>query len=201
MIKNIIFDLAGVVMNLNLERDSEALQSIGLPNFAECIKKKDIFAVLIPYLNVLASEEEFLKVARPLCPKSKTDKEILDAMDAVLDDVPLARIKTILELRKKYRIFMLSNIYASAWQHIAHQFAIHGYKPEDCFERLFLSYEMQLAKPDPRIFQQVFSETGINPDETVYFDDSMENISMGKNLGLHARLVPMNHLDEVLCDL
>lgn len=196
--KNIIFDLAGVILNLNLERDTKALLSVGLPDFAGCVKHPGIVAALLPYLNGLCTKEAFIEAARPFCREDVTDKEILWAMDAVLDDVPLERIEMLLELRKKYRVFLLSNIYVDAWQHTVKQFEKHGYKPEDCFEHLFLSYEMNLAKPDPRIYQQVFAEAGINPDETVYFDDSRENIEAGKALGMHSYLVKMNQLEEAI---
>lgn len=198
MIKNIIFDLAGVILNLNLERDTEALLSVGLPDFDGCVKNKDIANAIVPYINGLVSEEEFLRTVRPFCNEDATDKDILWAMDAVLDDIPRERLLMITELRKKYRVYLLSNIYEKAWNHTLRQFDKNGFTTDDCFDRVFLSYEMQLAKPDPRIFQQVFAETGINPDETVYFDDSKENIFAGKAIGLNACLVEMNNLEGVI---
>ncbi len=198
MIKNIIFDLAGVILNLNLKRDTEALLGAGLPDFEGCLKNPAIVNAIVPYINGLCTKEEFLKAARQVCREDATDKEILWAMDAVLDDIPAERLQMLVDLRKKYRVFLLSNLYVSAWEHTLRQFDKAGFTPEQCFDRVFLSYEMQLAKPDPRIFQQVFAETGINPDETVYFDDSRENITAGTALGLHSFLVPMNQLETVI---
>lgn len=198
MIKNIIFDLAGVILNLNLERDTEALLNVGLPDFAGCLKNQAIADALIPYINGLVGEEEFLCAIRPFCNKDATDKDILWAMDAVLDDIPKERLLMLTELRKKYRVYLLSNIYEKAWDHTLRQFEKNGYTTDDCFDKVFLSYEMQLAKPNPQIFRQVFDETGIIPDETVYFDDSHENILAGKALGLNAYLVDMNNLEEVI---
>ena len=201
MIKNILFDLAGVILNLNLERDTQALLSVGLPDFAGCLKNPAIVNALLPYLNGLCTEEEFLRAARPFCREDATDEEILWAMDAVLDDIPQSRIEMLLELRKKYRVFLLSNLYEKAWAHTIRQFEKNGHEPDDCFDHIFLSYEMNLAKPDPRIYEQVFQETGINPDETVYFDDSRENVEAGLALGMKAVLVEMNHLEKVVCNI
>lgn len=201
MIKNIIFDLAGVVLNLNLERDVKALADAGFPDFKGCIENPKIAGAMMPYLNGLCTEQEFLENIRPFCKPDATDEDILWAMDAVLDDIPGSRLAKISELKNKYKIYLLSNIYDKAWQHALRMFDAAGYKTEDCFDELFLSYEMNLAKPDPNIYAAVFNATGIKPEETVYFDDSRDNIEMGKKLGMDSRLVKMNHLEDYWGDL
>ncbi len=195
--KAIIFDLAGVVMNLNIKRDTEALHSIGLPDYAECLANDDLRKPLDVYLNGLCGIEEFLASIRPFCRKDVKDSEILWAMDAVLDDVPRERLEHIIRLRSRYRVFLLSNIYDTAWEHAVREIEKSGYHVEDCFEQVFLSNELRMAKPDARIFRKVVEETGIVPEETYYFDDTRVNIEAGKALGFHSFLVPMNRLEEV----
>ena len=56
---------------------------------------------------------------------------------------------------------------------------------------------MQLAKPDPRIFQALIDATGISPEETLFFDDSRSNIATAKAMGFQAHLAPMNNLEDV----
>lgn len=196
--KNIILDLAGVVLNLDLERDTEALKGIGLPDFEGCIRDKNIALPMLSYLNGLMDESTFCNTFRPLCRQGVTDAEMLYAMDAVLDVVPKERIDLIISLKKKYRVFLLSNIYEKAWRYAVGEIERHGVKLADCFDRTFLSYEMNLAKRDIRIFQRVIEETGINPAETVYFDDSKSNVEAGQQAGFHSYLVPMNELDSLL---
>ena len=198
--KNIIFDLAGVVINLNIERDTEALKSVGFPDFAGCIANDAIRVPMMSYLNGLCSKAEFCRIIRPFCRPDATDEEILWSMDAVLDDIPLSRLQTIAELKKTHNVYLLSNIYDTAWQLAVDEMQRHGYRPEDCFDKVFLSYEMQMAKPDERIFAALLEETGANPADTIYFDDTAENIEAGKRLGLTSVLVPMNHLEDVLED-
>lgn len=197
MIKNIIFDLVGVVLNMDLERDTMALQAAGLPDFEGCLKRPDIIGPVGDYINGLMEEDVFLERIRPLCKPGVTDDEIHWAMNAVLDDIPESRIKLLLSLRKKYKVYLLSNIYDAAWQHTKAQFAKAGYTPDDCFDKTFLSYEMQLAKPDPRIFQALISDTGIIPEETIFFDDTRSNIESARTLGFHAEVVPMNQLESL----
>lgn len=201
MIKNIIFDLAGVVMNLNLERDTKALNAAGLPDFENCLKNKELLKPLMAYLDGLVSVDVFLKTIRPFCSPGVTDEVILYAMDAVLDDIPASRLALLQQLGKKYRIFLLSNIYESAWQHAVCEMRKSGFEVQDCFEKAFLSYEMMLAKPDPAIFNQVIKETGIRPKETVFFDDTLKNVEAARELGFTAFRVEMNKLDDLLHDL
>jgi len=201
MIKNIIFDLAGVIINLDIERDTKALDSVGLPNFYEFPKHPEICKPTIAYLDGLLGEKEFVKELKPLCKAGVTDEDILWSMDAVLDIIPLERLKLLVELRKHYKVYLLSNIYVRGWQIALEQFAKQGFSTSDCFDKLFLSYEMQLAKPDPRIYQAVMDEAGIVPEETIYFDDSAANIEAASKLGIQSRLVKMNCLEECLNEL
>lgn len=197
-IRNIVLDLAGVVLNLDLDRDTEALNGVGLPDFEGCLKDEAIATPMLAYLNGLMPSNTFCKAMHQLCRSGVTDDEILYAMDAVLDIVPRERIDLLVSLRKKYRVFLLSNIYETAWQHAVNEIEKHGVTLDDCFERIFLSYKMNLAKPDLRIFLKMIEETGIKPEETIYFDDSRSNVQAGREIGFVSHLVPMNELDEML---
>ena len=195
---NYIFDLAGVIINLDIERDTKALNYIGLPDFEGCLKQPQIAVPTLAYLNGLMPEQEYCETIRPVCRQDVTDEEILWAMDDVLDIIPESRIDMLTELRKEHKVYLLSNIYDRGWQIATEAFRKHGVEPEDCFDKLFLSHEMQLAKPDPRIFQAVIDATGISAEETLFFDDSRSNIATAKAMGFQAHLAPMNKLEDVL---
>ena len=195
MIRNIIFDLAGVLLNLNLERDTEALLSVGLPDFEGCIADRKIHGPISRYLYGLSDKAEFLKEIRPFCFPEATDEEILASMDAVLDDIPPSRLAALVELRKYYMVYLLSNLYDTAWDYTQELIQKGGYSVEQCFDKAFISYQLQLAKPNPLIYQKVFEATGIQPEETIYFDDSQDNIEAAKRLGVVSCLVPMNGIE------
>ena len=197
----IIFDLVGVVMNLNIERDTAALHSVGLPDYVGCLANEGIRTPMEAYLNGLIPKQEFLEGIRPFCREGVTDSEILWSMDAVLDDIPRERIEKIIRLKEKYRVFLLSNLYDTAWEHTLREFVRAGYSPSHCFERVFLSQKLGMAKPDPRIFLHVVEETGIEPSETFFFDDTKANIESANALGFRSVLVPMNRVEEVLKEI
>lgn len=195
--KNIIFDLAGVLLNLDLEEDTRALLYVGLPTFDECLRRPEIAGPACDYLNGIIDEKTFLPLIRPYCKPEATDEEIIWSMNAVLADLPLSRMQRLVELRKHYRVFLLSNLNEKDWFYT--QSLIHeaGYQVEDLFERTFISYQMKLAKPDPQIFEEVIKETGIDPAETLYLDDTHSNIEAGMKAGLHSILVPMNKIEKL----
>lgn len=197
MIKNIIFDLAGVLLNLNVERDTIALQQVGLPDWMGCQANPELMKTLNLYLNGLVGQTEFLQMIHPFCRPGATDQEILYSMDAVLDDIPVSRLQRLVELRQKYRVFLLSNLYDTAWAYTKREFERQGFTFDQCFDHAFFSQQMHMAKPDPKIYQTVFQATGILPEETIYFDDSRENIESGRRLGLQAVLVPMNQIETL----
>lgn len=196
MIRNIIFDLAGVLLNLDIEADTKALVYVGLPDFDGCLQRTEISHPIMLYLNGLCTKQTFLTNIRPFCRPDAKDDEIMAAMDAVLDTLPKSRLEALVQLRQNYKVFLLSNLYDKAWDYTRKQFEEAGFTTEQCFDQTFISYEMQLAKPDPRIYHAVFEQTGILPEETIYFDDTRVNIEAGKKLGLTTCLVPMNHLEE-----
>ena len=195
MIRNIIFDLAGVLLNLNLERDTEALLSVGLPDFEGCIANREIHGPISRYLYGLSDKAEFLKAIRPFCFPEATDEEILASMDAVLDDIPSSRLAALVELRKHYKVYLLSNLYETAWDLTQQLIRNEGYTVEQCFDEAFISYKMHVAKPNPLIYQKVFEATSIQPEETMYFDDSRDNIEAARKLGIVSCLVPMNEIE------
>jgi len=200
--KNIIFDLGGVIVNYDIEADTRALHNAGLPTYEECCDHPEISKIMNDFLNGLTPWEEYKKRIQPYCIPNITDEILLHAMDDVMGDIPVSRLEKIVELRKSHRVYLLSNICEYTWLRIVEKLAKLGYKPEDLFDQIFLSYEMQLAKPDVRIYQQVIQETGIVPEETIFFEDTQANLDGASPLGIQGCKVEMNGLEKInLLDL
>ena len=102
----------------------------------------------------------------------------------------------MVELRKHYKVYMLSNISDVLWQMSAQQIRDLDHEPAECYDGFYLSYEMGVAKPDSRIYTQMFADAGINPQRALYFEDRIDNYNAGKALGLQAVLVETNHLEQ-----
>ena len=196
MIKNLIFDLGGVIENLHMDRAERAFREIGMDLTKAIAENPNIVKTVMGYINGFVSEPEVAAVIRPYCSPDVTDEQIMLAMLAECGDIPVARLEALKGLRSRYKVYLLSNISERFWLDAVQKMNAQGYSPEDCFDRCFLSYEMQLAKPDAGIYQQVVSETGIRLEETLYFDDRKENVEAGKTAGFHAVMVDTNFLER-----
>lgn len=203
--KNLIFDLGGVLINYDLAADTQALTDVGLPLYSQWAAHPELAAICNPYLNGLLSEPEFCERLRPHCRPGVTDEEMIWSMMAVMADLPASRLATLCELRRQgYRLLLLSNINERTWQYALSQFARAGYRVEQCFDDVFLSFEMGLAKPDVAIFSEVLRRAGIQAEDSLFLDDTRENIEAARSLGIESWLIPMNEAEnrlEMLKDL
>ena len=65
---------------------------------------------------------------------------------------------------------------------------------EDYFDRIYLSYQMKMVKPDTEIFRAVLADADIRPEETLFLDDSETNCQSAQALGIHT-YTPQAHED------
>lgn len=195
--KNIIFDLGGVIVNYDLEADTRALHAAGLPTYSECCDHPEINKIMNDFLNGLTPWEEYKVQIQPYCIPNISDEVLLAAMDDVMGEIPVNRLEQIIELRKSHRVYLLSNICEYTWKRIVVKLQRLGYAPEDLFDQIFLSYEMQLAKPDTHIYQAVIEATGIVPEETIFIEDTQANLDAAKTLGIQGIKVAMNRLEDI----
>ena len=85
-------------------------------------------------------------------------------------------------------MLLLSNTNPIGMNYCRKLFRARGYDVKEIFERLYLSYQMRVAKPDPAIFRKMIADSGIIPEETLYIDDSPANVEAGRTAGLHSLL-------------
>lgn len=164
-IKNIIFDLGGVLVGLDPKRCIEAFRKVGcgvLANYVEEHRTEDLF--LDTELGRI-SQEEFCNEVRRLSLTDTEDKDIVWAWNQLLTDIPVSKLRLLQRLRADgYRVFLLSNTNIMHWSYCRdHLFTVDGHCADDYLEHIFLSYEMHLAKPDTTIFFQALAEQASVP--------------------------------------
>ncbi len=205
-IKNIVFDLGGVLMNFDFKGAAESFSQLGLPistpgsvNSQPCHNANapsKVDELINAYINGFISEEQFAAVLLPHCKQGVTIADIVNTLYSLDGKFPPQRTKALTALRTKYKIILLSNINSHMWQRTLAMLSQQKLSPEDCFDHSFLSFEMHMAKPSPNIFSHMISVAGIAPNETLYFDDLAENIAAGTAAGLCAHLVESNNLEH-----
>lgn len=188
-IRNLIFDFGGVLINLNRQRCVDSFKALGLSNVESLIgsfAQQDVFMQLE---KGLITPAEFRDEIRERTEQPVTDEQIDNAWNNFLADLPAYKLEALLELRERYLVYLLSNTNEIHWDwSCAHAFPHKGFHEKDYFEEIFLSYKMNLAKPDVSIFEAVMETTGIRPEETLFIDDSEANCKAAGSLGISAYL-------------
>lgn len=190
MIKNLLFDLGGVIMDIRRENCEEAFRQLGMADIGEYLGdygQKGPFAALE---EGKISEEEFRAEVRRHIAREVSDEEIDRAFNRFLTGIPVMRLEELRKLRGKYKLYMLSNTNSIMWrQDIAEAFRQEGLTVDDYFDGIVTSFEAKCCKPAPGIFNRVVEKFGIRPEETVFFDDSKANVEAAAKLGFATRHV------------
>ncbi len=190
MVKNLLFDLGGVIMNIRRQNAVDALIKIGM---ADADSFLGDYAQQGPFLKLeegAISESEFRNEIRVLIPVDVTDEQIDDAFCHFLLGIPKYRLDALENLHKSYKIYMLSNTNSIMWNSvISDEFKKAGHDINYYFDGLVTSFEAKCVKPDAKIFNSVVENFNIKPEETIFFDDSQANIDAAAALGFKTAYV------------
>lgn len=203
MIKNLLFDLGGVIMDIRKDNCVQALARLGVENPGQYLGdygQKGPFGELE---EGMITPDEFRAFIRSKISGEVTDRQIDDAFCEFLIGIPARRLRQLQELRKRYGIYLLSNTNQIMWDsRIARDFTVDGKQREDYFDGMVTSFEAKALKPAPRIFEHAISRLGIDPAQTLFLDDSADNLKGAEALGFHTALVsPGCEFIDILKDL
>lgn len=186
-IKNIIFDLGDVILNIDVPVASLSFAKLSGREQAEILtlfQEKDLFR---QFETGALNEEGFRNYIRELLVFPDWTDEMIDtAWNSLLLDIPSERIELLKKLKAHYKLFLLSNtssIHITQVNKILE--AATGIKKlDDLFDKVYLSYEMGLMKPAAEIYQQVLDQEGLVAEETLFLDDNLANIEGAAALGI-----------------
>lgn len=185
-IKNIIFDLGNVLLNLDFDASIRAFQKLG--SSSEILDHKNAYADPVFYnLEVgKISPEEFRKTVKVILNNSNaTDSEIDDAWYAMIKDIPAQRVAVLKELGKKYNVYLFSNTNKIHIDRLLIEFkAAHGIDFPSLFKTAYYSHEIHDRKPEVSSFEKVIELSGVIPQETLFVDDLEKNIISAQKAGL-----------------
>ncbi len=186
-IQNIIFDWGGVLLNLDMERCLTAFETAGAKDIRSFLTGTNEAAFFKEYECGLISTAQFRDEVRRYIGRDIADEGIDRMWNSMLGDIPTEKLTLLEALSHRYRLFLLSNTNELHWNHASsHVFRHEGRDLRECFERIFLSFNMGLGKPDPEIFRQAVIEANIHPEETVFIDDSQTNCLAAESVGVRA---------------
>lgn len=200
MPKNYIFDLGGVLLDIRMKNAYERFVALGLPP-AELEPGNSVYKLMEDYQLGFVTTAEFCQqvagkcVANSLgkCAAATTPRDIEEAWNSICLGVANRKLQALRRLRKMEgvaTVSLLSNTNALHWECCCQNwFNANGNKLEDFFDRIFLSQEMHLQKPDPEIFNTAIRALGASPAETIFLDDSPVNTAAAASCGLQTLTV------------
>ena len=183
MYNTVVFDLGGVIINLNVPRCVESFKRLmpeenirnvlGIDDEGEGVVAVSAATKQLmhdfEYGNI--SPEEFLTTLQKYCFEGTTQEQIHAAWLSMLDTLPQERLDYIASLRKKgYRTILLSNSNELHWEPIWKQYRLGEY-----FDAVFASHHLHIAKPNKEIFEHVVREAQVDCAHTIYVDDLEKN--------------------------
>ena len=188
--KNIIFDLGGVLLNIDYSKTFKAFEQLGFPHFNNMYSQFTANTLFENLETGKISNEDFYKTLihqHPLIAK----KDISEAWNAMLLDFRLESLHFLQTLSQNHQLFLLSNTnaihYAAFVQKFTAETGLANFN--DFFTKAYYSHLINLRKPTKEIFQYVLHDAGITAAETLFIDDSYNNIEAAAGLGFKTHLL------------
>ncbi len=190
-IDNIIFDLGGVVLDIDYTRTIQAFKDLGIQDFDKLYTQASQSGVFDDFETGKISEEEFINYLLKSVSNFCTSTDIIHAWNSMLLNWNKRKLDLILELRKNYRVFLLSNtnaIHKKAFlSSLENQLGINSLN--QYFETVYLSHEIGLRKPNKDVFEFVLNNENLIADKTLFLDDSIQHIEGAKSIGIQTQLI------------
>lgn len=185
-VKNIIFDLGNVVIDIYYDRTLEAFKKLGFSNFEQIytfFKQTD----LVTQLEIgQISGDTFCTGLRKNGLEILTNNQIKEAWSAMIGELTVENYLYIKNLRKKFKTYLLSNtndIHIESFSAFVERRFGKDVLPE-MFDQIFYSHCVHMRKPDAEIYEHVISDAGLMPSETLFVDDLLANIEGARSTGI-----------------
>ena len=186
-IKNIIFDLGGVVLDIDESIVYKELEKMGIST-SELARSKDFMEIMSKFDTGIYTAPTFRKKCKELLGLEKmTDQKFDSIWNAMLLDIPRERVEAIEKIKKHYKIFLMSNTNEIHYDLYVRDLQLRfGYNEfDELFNKSYFSFAEHLEKPDPRFFELILDHEQLLPEETLFIDDTAANIKVAKSLGIN----------------
>ncbi len=197
--KAIIFDLGGVLLDIDFRLTEKAFVDLGVNNFSDFFNQfhsNSLFKKLETGIDEALFYDEF----RSGTGLSLSDEQIKNAWNALLLDFRLESLAVLPQLKSKYQLYLLSNTNEIHLQEFQHKYSL--LQQEQDFDALFdaayYSHRIGHRKPNASAFEFVMNAHRLIPAETIFIDDSLNNIEAAQQLGLQTiHLLPGMKVEEL----
>ncbi|MFD1551722.1 HAD family phosphatase [Putridiphycobacter roseus] len=183
----IIFDLGGVILNIDYQKTTQAFKGLGVKNFDKLYSQSQQNGTFDKLETGKMGAEEFYKTLNKETGLELKHSEIETAWNAMLLDLPSHRIELLKKISKEIPIFLLSNtneIHLKAFRKMIKDSFGEEHLLESTFSKTYYSHLIQARKPNRAAFDIIIHEQGLNPSKTLFIDDSLQHIEGAEKIGL-----------------
>ena len=190
-IETIIFDFGGVVLDIDPQITIKELQKLGFKEVAKTQSKEFIEDIIRKFERGIYTPEVFRNRLRAFLDLDITDQQLDDAWNALLYDIPAERIEILEQVKKNYKMLLLSNSNEIHYDLYVRDLQLRfGYREfDELFHKAYFSFDLHLSKPDPEVFEFVIYQHDLDPSKTLFIDDNEMNIEAASKLGLRTYLL------------
>ncbi|MCX7954016.1 MAG: HAD family phosphatase [Bacteroidales bacterium] len=199
IIQNIVFDLGGVIIDVDIDKSINLFYAYGFNNIREELATNSELKFIIENYELgLISEELFLNFMRSKCSKNPTLAQVQNAWNSMIKPIKKEIFNLLVKLKEKYNLYVLSNTNSLHYKVYSKDFIDNlNVNFKEFFNQCFLSFEINLRKPDLKIFQYVIEKAKINSFETLFVDDIDKNIETAKQAGFKTLLIKKDLISEL----
>ncbi len=185
-IKNILFDLGGIFMNIDFKKTEQAFYDLGVTGFNEMFTQHHANDLFENLETGKITPEQFYESFREATGKPLTNTQIKNAWNALLLDFPPERIHWLEKISQKYNVYLYSNTNLIHYESFMEIFQQNTGLPDinQLFIKAYYSHELGLRKPYVASFQNILNEQNLDPAETLFVDDTYSNIEGAKAAGM-----------------
>lgn len=183
----VIFDLGGVIINIDYERTINEFKKLGSIHFIEMYSQASQSGVFDLFETGKISSQRFINELLPYLNQGTSPNKVVAAWNAMILNVPEKKIELLERLRANMPIYLLSNTNEIHLQAVNRQWSkVSDYPMHHYFNKVYLSHEIHLRKPTKEIFEYVCRDQTLDAGRTLFIDDSIQHIDGALSCGLQA---------------
>lgn len=185
-IRHIIFDLGGVLLNIDYKLTEQAFIQLGITNFANIYSQLKQSTLFDDFEIGKISPADFVQTLQDNSGIKASYDDMIAAWNAMLLDFPLRRLQILQQLHIYHDLILLSNtneVHETAFNKIIAD--THGMPSLGVFfDKVYLSHRIGMRKPNVEVFERILSENGLQAEHTLFIDDSPQHIEGAKKAGI-----------------
>jgi glucose-1-phosphatase len=200
-VKNLIFDFGGIIINIDFTRTFNAFSTLGIKDVNNVWQQIVTSGLLNEFERGLHCPDDFRKKMNVIAGLKISDEVFDNAWNSMLLDIPVKRVRLIEHLKKKYKVYLLSNTNEIHYKNYSALLKGYGYnKLDDLFDGAWFSFRMGKLKPEVDIFEEVLKKENLIPSETMFIDDLQANVNGAERTGIKGLCIDPGTLCDFFSD-